>query len=87
MTKDHIINQRMCIGCRERRIKTDFIRIVKDKRGTVIIDNSYKAFGRGAYICRSKKCVNAVLKKSALNRAFKCSISDEIYKALYKEIT
>lgn len=79
MSKEHVIKQRMCVVCRKRGIKEEFLRIVKNNAGDLFIDETYKAPGRGAYICRNKECIGNALKKRALNRAFKCSVPDKIY--------
>ena len=66
--------------------KKDLIKIVKNKNGEVFIDNSYKANGRGAYICKDKTCFEKCLKSKALNRTFKCEVPEEVFKQLEKEI-
>ena len=42
---------RTCIGCNTQKIKSDFIRIVKNAEGEVKLDKTGKLPGRGAYIC------------------------------------
>ena len=45
------IPQRQCMGCRERKAKRELIRVVRGPEGTVSLDFSGKAPGRGAYLC------------------------------------
>lgn len=77
---------RMCIVCRERSDKKELVRVVKNKDGEIFLDKTGKANGRGAYVCKSKECFDKLKKSRALNRAFKCEISLEIYEKLGEEI-
>ncbi len=76
------IPMRTCIGCRNVRPKTEMIRIVKTKDGSVEADITGKAEGRGAYVCRSAECFAKLRKTKALNRTFKTSVPDEVYESL-----
>lgn len=77
---------RQCLGCREMVPKNQLIRIVRDGSGDFAVDLTGKANGRGAYICKSAECLNMAVKSKALERAFKVSIPDEVYKDLDKEL-
>ena len=44
------IPQRQCVGCRMMKNKKELIRILKTDEG-IIIDDTGKKNGRGAYIC------------------------------------
>lgn len=81
MSKKHTPN-RMCVVCRKMFSKEDLIRIVKGKDGVIDIDLSYKASGRGAYICKNEDCINLCEKKRALNRAFSSDIDSSIYDSI-----
>ena len=48
---------RMCCVCREMKPKQDLIRVVKTKEGKVYIDETNKANGRGAYVCKQEQCI------------------------------
>lgn len=45
----------------------------------VVIDKNQKLQGRGAYVCKSEKCIGLTIKKRLLNRAFKMSLDNTIY--------
>lgn len=75
------IPQRMCLGCRTRKPKSEFLRIVKID-GKIKIDENQKANARGAYICKDKNCFEKIIKKKSLNRAFKTSIPEDIMQKL-----
>ncbi len=38
--------------------------------------------GRGAYICKDEKCLNAAIKKGSIARGLKCQIDSEVYAEL-----
>lgn len=73
--------ERTCAVCRKKAGKDQFIRIVKSD-GKVFIDKTYKANGRGMYICGNSECIAKAIKTKAVNRAFKKEIPDEIYEEL-----
>jgi uncharacterized protein len=47
---------RTCVACRQVRPKREMVRIVRPPEGGLTIDERGKAAGRGAYICRSRRC-------------------------------
>ena len=73
---------RMCVVCREMRDKSDLIRVVKTPDGEILVDDSQKQDGRGAYICKNKECLEKLNKNKAFNRAFKMPVEDTIYQSL-----
>lgn len=76
---------RMCCVCRQHLPKKDLVRVVKNKNNEIFIDQSFKAQGRGAYVCKSEECLNKLIKTRALNRAFKCEVPIDIYKNIKGE--
>ena len=70
------------MGCNEKKDKTGFIRIVKNKNNEVNIDLTGKMEGRGAYICNQKKCLEKAIKSKRLDRVLDIKISEEIYNNL-----
>ncbi len=73
---------RMCLSCREMKPKKELLRIVKNPQGEIFVDDTFKANGRGAYLCKCKVCIEKCLKQKMLNRQFECQVSDVTYKAL-----
>ena len=71
--------QRTCIACRKIRNQDEMLRISKQQER---IEINTKSNGRGAYICKNNDCINLVIKKHLLNRAFKCNLDNEIYEKL-----
>lgn len=73
---------RMCIACREMKNKKDLLRIVKNKEGKIFVDETGKANGRGAYICKDTACLEKLKKQKVLNKAFKMMIEDSVYEEI-----
>ena len=80
------IPQRQCMGCRERKAKKEMIRVVRGTDGTVSLDFSGKAPGRGAYICPSLECLKKAIRSKALDRSLEVTIPQEVYDRLEKEM-
>lgn len=81
---DKYVPERICVCCKKSFPKKDLIRIVKNKEGKIFLDSSFKAAGRGAYLCKSSECIEKAEKKGMLNKAFKTNVSKEIFDELRK---
>ena len=64
------IPMRKCVGCQEMKEKKSLIRVVKTAEGDIILDDTGKKNGRGAYICKS----------------LGVSVSEQVYEELEKEM-
>ena len=76
---------RMCSVCRQHFEKPCLVRVVKNKNGEMFVDRSFKAEGRGAYVCKNPECLEKLQKTKALNRAFKCDVPAHIYSEIKGE--
>ncbi len=65
------IPQRLCVSCRERRNKSDLIRVVLLADGRVEVDPTGKMPGRGAYVCKSNDCLEAACKAHRIEKSLK----------------
>lgn len=86
MVKKKKIPMRKCIVCGESKPKGELIRVVKNNKGEVFLDETGKANGRGAYLCKKSECLEKAIKNKSLNRTFSCEISNEAYDALKKSL-
>jgi predicted RNA-binding protein YlxR (DUF448 family) len=75
---------RTCLGCREARPKGRLVRLVRLRSGTVVVDASAKAAGRGAYVCPDAQCVERALIRGRLAHAFRtpCVASPDLATAV-----
>ena len=78
------IPMRQCVGCREHKPKRELVRIVKSPEGTVGLDFSGKANGRGAYLCYDPECLRKAVRSRALERAFSAQVPEEVVSRLEK---
>ena len=77
---------RMCVGCREMKEKRSLLRIVKSPEGAISFDRVGKAPGRGAYICRSKECLDKAVRQRQLERALETKIEQAVFSQLMEEV-
>jgi predicted RNA-binding protein YlxR (DUF448 family) len=71
------VPQRTCIACRETNTKRELIRLVRTPEGLLVIDETGKRNGRGAYLCRRRTCWEAALKNNLVGKALKIEIGDQ----------
>lgn len=76
------IPMRRCVATAESLPKKELIRIVRTPDQQVVIDESGRMNGRGAYLKRSVEAVALAKKKKALPRALECEVPEEIYEQL-----
>lgn len=61
------------------------LRVVKNGEGKIFLDFSYKAAGRGAYICDNPECIKKLKRQRLLNKVFSCAVDDSVYTAIEEE--
>ena len=71
------IPHRTCIACRTGRAKRELVRIVRTPEGAVVIDETGKRNGRGAYLCTQMSCWERALERRHLERALKVELTTE----------
>ncbi len=70
---DHV-PMRTCAACRQVRPKRSLTRIVRSTDGTVAIDPTGKAAGRGTYVCDSEACRQPRRLAESVNRALGAAV-------------
>jgi predicted RNA-binding protein YlxR (DUF448 family) len=78
---------RTCLGCRRTASKTELLRIVRGPDGTVALDPSGRAQGRGAYVHPDQVCVRRAARGGALARALKVGLRPDEAGRLWDELT
>jgi len=76
---------RMCVVTKEKCPKSELIRIVRTSNG-VVVDESGKANGHGAYLKRDKEVFDKAYKTKILDKILEVEIPEEIYIELNKLI-
>ena len=77
---------RKCVGCQEMKSKKEMMRVIRTAEGEFLLDATGKKNGRGAYLCRSKECLDHAIRSKGLERSFKQQIPKEVYESLEKEM-
>lgn len=80
------IPARKCVGCGEMKEKNELMRVIKTPEGDIFPDETGKANGRGAYICKNADCLKRAVKNRGLERSLKSQIPKEILEKLEKEL-
>ena len=84
--KQKKIPMRTCVVTKEKCMKKDLIRVVRDNLGNVTVDLTGKANGRGAYLKKNLEVVSQARKTKVLERYLEVLIPEEIYEELEKLI-
>ncbi len=74
--------ERTCIVTKEKTLKKDLLRVVRDKDGNVSVDTTGKANGRGAYLKRDAAVINKAKETKILDKALEVNIPDSVYEEM-----
>lgn len=77
---------RMCVVCREMKPKRDLVRVVLNANsGEIILDETGKTSGRGAYVCKGD-CINNLEKRKSFERALNGKLSDNLVSKIKEKV-
>jgi predicted RNA-binding protein YlxR (DUF448 family) len=88
MPKSRHVPQRSCVACGVKMAKAQLVRIVRTAQGSVAVDATGRAPGRGAYLCRNLECWDRAVVKGSLARSLGQDIASqdlEQVRAYYQE--
>lgn len=77
---------RTCVVTREKLPKQELLRIVRTPEGEVLVDDSGKMNGRGAYIKKDVTVLEMAQKKKVLERHLECNIEESVYDEIKKRL-
>lgn len=86
MTKTKKEVLRTCIVCRKQFLKGDLVRVVRTADSLVVVDNTGKINGRGAYISKNEDVINDKSLRFRIQNALKVKFSDEEFEKLLSDI-
>lgn len=69
------IPERTCVACRTKRPKRELVRLVRTAEGAVVVDESQKQNGRGAYLCAQRLCWERALSRDVLSHALHVNLT------------
>lgn len=76
------IPMRTCVVTKEKYEKRDLIRVVRTPLGEVVVDQSGKQNGKGAYLKLDFDVIKKARQTNALARALEVEIPEEVYMEL-----
>ena len=77
---------RTCVVTREKLPKQELLRVVRTPEGNVVVDDSGKMNGRGAYIKKDVTVLEMAQKKKVLERHLECNIEESVYDEIRKRL-
>lgn len=77
---------RTCVVTREKLPKQELLRVVRTPEGNVVVDDSGKMNGRGAYIKKDVTVLEMAQKKKVLERHLECNIEENVYDEIRKRL-
>ena len=69
------VAMRSCAVCGDKRPKRELTRIVRTPQGAVVVDQSGKVNGRGAYLCARSTCWQAAAQGKRLEQTLKAVLA------------
>lgn len=80
------IPMRTCVITGEKLEKRELIRIVRTPEKNIIIDDTGKANGKGAYLKKDIDVINKAKKNKILDRKLEIEVPEYIYDELIKKV-
>ncbi len=81
------MTERRCVSCWQIKNREELIKITADNTsGDVIINPNSVTFGRSAYLCYNKSCIESAFKKNKLSKHLKASVPSELKGQLLDEL-
>ena len=77
---------RTCVITKESLPKQELLRIVRTPEGNVVVDETGKVNGRGAYIKKDIDVLQKAQKSKAPEKRLECKIEDSVYETIRKII-
>ena len=76
------IPMRTCVVTKEKLQKKDLVRVVRTPEGNIVIDDTGKTNGRGAYLKKDIEVFNKAKQSKILNRHLEVEVPDSIFDEL-----
>ena len=78
------IPQRTCVLTKEKLDKKELIRIVRTPEQNVVVDETGKLNGRGAYLKKDLEVINKAQEKHILDKILNVKVDDNVFDELRK---
>lgn len=80
------VPMRSCVVTHEKYEKKELFRIVRTPDNEVVIDETLKLNGRGAYLKKDKEVIELAKKTKVLEKHLETTIPDSIYDLLIEKL-
>lgn len=80
------VPMRTCVVSKEKCEKRDLLRIVRTPEKNVVIDDTGKLNGRGAYLKKDVNVINKAKSTKILENVLEVSIPDSIYEEMLNKV-
>ena len=80
------VPMRTCVVSKEKCEKRDLLRIVRTPEKNVVIDDTGKLNGRGAYLKKDVNVINKAKSTKILENVLEVSIPDSIYDEMLNKV-
>lgn len=80
------IPMRSCVITREKLPKQELVRVVRTPEGSVIVDVTGRANGRGAYLKRDLNVIEKAYNSRVLNKILEVDVPDSVFDELRKMV-
>lgn len=84
--KTRKIPLRTCVVTKEQYPKQELFRVVRTPEGEVILDDTLRANGRGAYLKKDLSVIEKAEKSKILNRILEVEVKEEVYETLKNKL-
>ena len=84
--KTRKIPMRTCVVTKESLPKQELLRIVRTPEGDIVVDETGKCNGRGAYIKKDIQVLEQAQKTKILEKRLECKIEENVYEEIKKII-
>lgn len=80
------IPMRSCVVTREKYEKKELFRVVRTPEQNVILDETGKANGRGAYLKKDADVINKAKASKVLDKVLEVEVPDSLYDELFEKL-
>ena len=77
--KQRKIPMRTCVITKEKCEKKDLVRVVRTPEGVVVVDETGKMNGRGAYLKKDIEVFNKARKSKVLDKILEIEVNESVY--------
>jgi len=79
--------KRKCVGCGVIKDRKDLIKLTaQNPHGDIVVNGGSKIFGRSAYLCYNKSCIENAFKKDKIKKVLRVPVPQDLKGKLSDEL-